>query len=197
MKNIELKILVNNFKKIKFLLKRIEAENIGKIYQKDIYYYCKNRRLKIRNIDNKKYELISYIRPNKTNSKISTYEIFNINSKKIKLIKSLMEKKFTQRNIVEKKRDLWIWRNTRVHLDRVKELGYFMELETIVGNRHLEEAKAEFDNIFKLLDLKKYKKIANSYSDLLSEKIRIYPEKVIKFDKSILVEIFNRISELV
>jgi len=181
MKNIELKVKIDNFRMMKSLLKKIKAKHIGEMYQRDTYFNCKNGRLKIRNIDHKKFELISYNRPNKINEKISTYEIFSINPEEINSVQSSMNRKFGERVIVEKRRDLWIYKNTRVHLDKVIKLGKFLELETAIG-KNLKSAKAEFKKLFDLLNLKKYKKQEYSYSDLLLEKSKINFKKNVKFD---------------
>jgi len=194
MKNIELKISINDFSEIIPLLRKAKAKHVGEMHQIDTYYCCRNKRLKIRNIDNKEYALISYKRPDRANGKVSNYEMFDISPKEINSVRSSMERKFKQGVIVEKNRDLWIWKNTRIHLDIVSRLGNFLEIETIVDNRVFKSAKKEFNDIFKLLDLKKYKKISNSYSDLLSEKSKIIPRKAVKFDQSVLVELFTHAS---
>ena len=53
-----------------------------------------------------------------------------------------------------------------VHLDYVKNLGYFLELETIVLNR-LKDAEKRFNYLFDLLNLQEKKEIRASYKDLL------------------------------
>lgn len=169
MKNIELKISVKDFSGIRSLLKRVKAKHIDEMCQIDTYYHYGDKRLKIRNIDNKKFELILYKRFGKANAKISNYEIFDIKPNQFDCFKYLIEKILERRIVVKKERDLWIYKNTRIHLDRVVKLGNFLELETVIGN-DLKSAKTEFKKIFDLLNLKKYKKYAYSYSDLLLNK---------------------------
>ena len=195
MKNIELKISIKDFDEINSLLKKTKAKHIGEMHQIDTYYCCENNRLKIRNINNKEYVLISYKRPDKINDKISNYEMFSINPEEINSVQSSMERRFEQLVVVEKNRDLWIWKDTRIHLDTVSRLGNFLEIETIIGDRDLKSAKEEFNNIFKLLGLKNYKKFSNSYSDLLSEKLKTNSGKAVKFDQSVLIELFTRASK--
>jgi len=195
MKNIELKVKIDDFKEIKSLLKKMEARHVGEMYQKDTYFNCKNGRLKIRNINNKRFELILYKRPDKINEKISDYEIFPIKPEEIDSVQSSMNKRFGERIIIEKIRDLWIFRNTRIHLDEVASLGSFLELETVVENRDFKKMKTEFNKVFDLLDLEYFKKYSNSYSDLLSEKSKTNFKKFVKFDQSILVELFTHASK--
>lgn len=166
MKNIETKLFIRRFSEVDYLLKNIKAEHIGKMRQKDIYYNCGLDRLKLRIINRNRFELIFYKRPNKTSARISDYKIFNIKPSQVKCFKSLIGTCFRKQVVVEKIRDLWIFRNTRIHLDKVIGLGSFLELETVV-KKNLKSAKSEFKKIFNLLNLDNYKQCAISYSDLL------------------------------
>ncbi len=167
MKNIELKLLINDFRKVSPCLRRIGAKHNGRLQQIDIYYNCKNGRLKIRSINNKKFELISYQRPNTNGAKISNYQISNIKPSRFKKVKSDLDNKFGEETTVKKQRILWIYRNTRIHLDKVYGLGKFLELETVVKKINLKQAKKEYNEVAKQLNLSKYKKYNKSYSDLL------------------------------
>jgi len=60
MKNIELKIRVRDFKKIVPVLRKIKSRYLGALHQVDIYYHCRHGRMKIREINNKQFELIYY-----------------------------------------------------------------------------------------------------------------------------------------
>ena len=45
--------------------------------------------------------------------------------------------------VVRKERTLWMWRHTRIHLDRVDGLGDFLELETVARDISVTEAEDE------------------------------------------------------
>lgn len=49
----------------------------------------------------------------------------------------------------------------------VKDLGNFLELETVVKGISMAEAKSEHNTIIKLLNLSQYRKVCKSYSDLM------------------------------
>ena len=68
--------------------------------------------------------------------------------------------------VVEKKRDLYIYKNTRIHLDTVINLGSFLELETVVVSED-HDVQAEFDEVVKLLHLDFKNQIRCSYRDLI------------------------------
>ena len=73
--------------------------------------------------------------------------------------------------IVNKKRDLFIYKNTRIHLDDVKNLGTYVELETVFNTNQIEEELiTEHNFVIKSLGLDTLEKIPNSYSDLLINK---------------------------
>ena len=71
--------------------------------------------------------------------------------------------------IVNKKRELYLYDNTRIHLDYVKNLGYFLELETKVS-KGLRDAESRFNYVLVLLKLQNKKEIRASYKDLLISK---------------------------
>jgi predicted adenylyl cyclase CyaB len=177
MKNIELKISINNFKDIINILKRIGAHYSKTMHQIDVYYFCKNGRLKLRNTNNKNFELIFYQRPDKKIRKISNYEILKINPDKFNYIKSLLDSGLGGKNIVIKKRHLWIYRNTRIHLDIVRGLGKFLELETIVKKIPLREAKKEYNKLLILLNVLNTKIHKESYKDLLDKSCALNNKK--------------------
>lgn len=167
MKNIELKVFINDFREIAPSLRKIGAKYNRKLKQVDTYYDCKNSRLKIRIIDNTIFELISYQRPNRKGTKISNYHVTKIKPTEIETIRSGLEHKFGKKVIVKKQRNLWIYKHSRIHLDKVYGLGKFLELETVVKRITPSQARKEYNEIVNLLNLSKYKEYNKSYSDLL------------------------------
>jgi len=71
--------------------------------------------------------------------------------------------------IVNKKRELYLYNDTRIHLDYVRGLGCFLELETRVING-LTDAEKRFSFMMDLLKLRDKKEIRASYKDLLLAK---------------------------
>ena len=64
---------------------------------------------------------------------------------------------------------LFLFNNTRIHLDNVKGLGKFLELETLVVNGK-PDAEKRFKEIVYFLKLDQSKQIRKSYRDLIIEK---------------------------
>ena len=147
MKNIELKILLKDSKEVESSIKQIGAKFQGDLRQIDTYFNYPKGRLKIREINNKEFVLISYSRPNKKGSKLSDYKIIKLTKENASQLKKLLLNNFGLKTIVKKLRSLWIYRHTRIHLDKVTNLGKFLELETaITSSISNYNAKSEHKN---------------------------------------------------
>lgn len=169
MKNIELKIQVENFGEIFKSLKKIRAKNEGILQQTDTYFNCAKGRLKLREENNKKFQLVFYKRPDTKGAKVSDFYIINFSKQQAQALKASLKKAYGEKVIVKKERRLWKHKNTRIHLDSIEKLGTFLELETYVC-KNIKEACQEYNEVARLLNLSKYKKLDKSYSDMLMRK---------------------------
>lgn len=162
--NLELKISVASHQKLKEILREINAEYKGLLNQKDVYYSVPDGLLKLR-IENGDESLIFYNRNEKALNRWSDYNL-------IKFRDSGGEKFFSNvfrvEVVVQKKRELFIYDNTRIHIDTVKSLGRFLELETLVINSKTD-ARKRFKKIVELLDINESNQIRKSYRNLLIE----------------------------
>jgi predicted adenylyl cyclase CyaB len=169
MKNIELKIQVDDFKDVLAKLKKNRAAEKGVLKQIDIYYNCEGKRLKLREENGKLFQLVLYIRPDKKEAKVSDFDTIDFGKQQAQALKAVLKKAYGEKVVVKKERKLWMYKNTRIHLDKVEKLGTFLELETFV-KKNLAPARKEYDEVVKLLDLDRYEKLKKSYSDMLIEK---------------------------
>ncbi len=167
MKNLELKISINNKKNIINALQKISAKDKGVLNQIDTYFNAKKGRLKTREINNKNFELIYYQRPDTSASKISDYHVIPLSSQDCKTLKNTLKDTNGLKVVVKKERNLWMHKNTRIHIDKVSKLGQFLELETIISKSNSKTATQEHNQLIELLNIEKHKKIKKSYSDLL------------------------------
>ena len=161
--NLELKIRGEINKVKQLLLNELGGEFVDTLFQKDTYYKYSNGLVKLRE-QNGDFSMIKYNREEEEIDRWSKYSI-------LKLLGENIEDFFNEILIlevcVEKKRDLYLYKNTRIHLDIVNDLGEFIELETVSDNLSESEAKIEFENVVKVLELDKQKEIRKSYRDLL------------------------------
>lgn len=161
--NLEIKVPIKNVKK---LIKIVE-ENGGKLIyssrQIDVYYKINNGRLKIRDSSGEK-SIIFYDRKEDGNERWSNFQVMKVANPKlwINFFDNFLERFI----VVDKYRTLYHLKNTRIHFDKVKNLGNFIELEVkVVSNKR--NARLEFEEICKLLNLDKNNQVLKSYSDLL------------------------------
>ncbi len=167
MKNLELKIALNkNNNNVVNLLKRSKAIYKGMLKQTDIYYNCSSARLKIREINNADFELILYKRPDKNRYKFSDYQIIKLTKKQALEIKIILNKLFGKKKVIKKERELWLYKHTRIHIDKVFGIGNFLELETVLKKINEKRARIEYKEIIEKLNLEKYKRCRYFYSDM-------------------------------
>lgn len=162
--NLEIKIAVPSFTEILERLAGCDCRYTALIRQKDVYYRNEKGLLKLR-VQEKGNELIFYNRDEVSSQRKSDYHILHVPDD----AEEYFARIFTVDVTVEKVRQLYMYKNTRIHLDTVTGLGEFLELEAVVTTT-LEAAQEEFDFLFRHLELAKYSSIRKSYSNLLKEK---------------------------
>ena len=164
--NYEIKTKISNLDEIIQVIKNQGAKREGFLKQKDYYLKVGRYKKKIREINNEAMEMISYTRNEKMGRKDSEYKIIKLTPKQKEIL-------LIQNNpvcFVEKTRELWIYKNTRIHFDKVMGLGDFIELETVVNQKPKRQSLREFKEVVKLLKLDTKKAIPFSYSDLVLNK---------------------------
>lgn len=169
--NVELKAKSSNQDKIRNILKNLNADYKGIDHQIDIYYNTKNGRLKLRkgNIENK---LIFYERDNKSDSKESKIILYK--SQQPILLGEILSKSLGEKTIVDKQREIYFIDNVKFHIDNVKDLGTFVEIEAIDndGSIGIEKLKEQCNYYKNLFEIKENDLIPVSYSDLIMQKIK-------------------------
>ncbi len=166
-RNLELKIKLKSFSEIKKRLNQIGAEFTAELDQKDIYYKNKNGLLKLR-IENGVECLIRYSRNENSKHRWSDYNLIKFREGNAE---KFLADLFEIETVVDKKRSLYMYDNTRIHLDRIKHLGNYLELETLVLKGQ-NDAKKRFSEIASLLQLDLKNQIKKSNRDLMLEKKR-------------------------
>lgn len=167
MKNIEFKTRITTFRDIVRLLQKSGAKREGVLRQIDTYFRCPSGMLKLRVIGGREFVLIAYHRPAKRTSRTSTYTLLMLSQPQARSLTPMLARTLGIRTSVRKSRILWIYKHTRIHLDTVRLLGRFVELETVVHGISLERARREHRQVLSLLHLENAAPIAGSYSDIM------------------------------
>lgn len=167
--NVEIKAKCLDQKRIRKILSDHHCLAQGTDHQIDTYFSVPNGRLKLRqgNIEN---ALIHYQRSNQEGPKQSEVTLFQCSDGLS--LKAVLSKALTMLAVVDKKREIYFIENVKFHLDQVKGLGTFVEIEAIDTNGTLGKDKL-YQQCRYYLDLFKITEtdlIAESYSDMVMKK---------------------------
>jgi len=166
MKNLELKSKCSDLNAVVRVCWEIGAQYGGILIQTDTYYNVPEGRMKLRNVNNEKFELIYYFRVDSGTEKESNYEIIKLDGERE--IKKILKESLGVKGVVKKKRELYLYQNVRIHLDTVAKLGKFIELEAVCNSsKDLKEAPGKIKYLKEVFDIKKKDLVAKSYIDLI------------------------------
>ncbi|UCD20778.1 MAG: class IV adenylate cyclase [archaeon] len=164
--NIEIKAKITNPEQIRTILKVKNADFKGEDHQIDTYFKVSKGKLKLREgkIEN---DLIYYQREEETGPKQSNVIFFSFDPKSS--LKDVLTKSLGVLGVVTKKREIYFIDNIKFHIDKIKELGTFLEIEARdekgnIGKEKLIEQCNFFKNLFKISEKDL---ISVSYLDLL------------------------------
>jgi len=166
LKNIEIKSPLADRPGTEERLRSLGAKLEWTRRQIDTFFNSHSGWLKLREVEGCPAELISYRRSvENSGPRESDYDVLRIDE--ACELSSILESSLGILGRVEKRRSLWSYRNTRVHLDRVEGLGDFLELETVLADIDSEEGAAESEEVINLLELDRESFISVPYLELL------------------------------
>jgi adenylate cyclase, class 2 len=143
------------------------AEDHGFMHQRDTYFHAVTGRLKLREAPPRPAELIAYDRADLAGPTVSLYRIVAV-ADHLALIDALSDS-LGVRCVVEKARRLLLWRNVRIHLDRVTGLGHFVEVEAVAtapGGLVVERDRVE--QLRQVLGISDERLVSRGYADMLA-----------------------------
>ncbi|MEA2150254.1 MAG: cytidine deaminase [Solirubrobacteraceae bacterium] len=147
------------------------AHDQGELRQRDTYFHAVQGRLKLREAPPRPPELIAYARAELAGPKISLYRVVPV-ADHVALVDALAES-LGVRVVVEKVRRLLLWRNVRIHLDRVADLGHFVEIEVVAASPGgLEVERDRVEELRGVLGIADERLVPVGYADLLARRGR-------------------------
>ena len=175
-RNLELKVMVEPeaLAAIRERLERQVCQPLVTMRQTDRYYAVSDGRLKLREFevtgdDGARFELIAYHRPSLEASRWSDYVVVPIPAASGDAMRVALDATHDVIALVEKERTVGIIGKTRVHLDKVVNLGTYVELETVVAGQSDDNARAEHTHVIVALGLDLFPVVAGSYQDLAGQ----------------------------
>lgn len=163
--NIEIKAHCRAPENIIKVLESLNADYKGEDHQVDTYFNVNQGRLKLRQ-GNIEHSLIFYDRAETKGLKQSDviYDKLQQNSD---VLKEQLSRSIGIKVVVDKKRRIYFIDNVKFHVDRVKGLSSFVEIEAI-GKKGEEEQLAEQCSFYmKQLAIVEDDLIDQSYSDMI------------------------------
>ena len=167
-RNIEIKARVADLAPIDTHARNIATSGPVEIEQDDTFFACARGRLKLRQFDEGRGELIHYFRPDESGPKLSDYVISPTSSPAA--LRHALSRALGIIGRVRKHRRLYIAGQTRIHLDTVEGLGRFVELEVVLaGDESTQRGEAVAQELMASLGIKQTQLVEGAYVDLLTE----------------------------
>ncbi|MCX6542991.1 MAG: class IV adenylate cyclase [Acidobacteria bacterium] len=164
MKNIEIKCPVLRFDAVRRALDALGAVRQTPVLQQvDWYFSVPHGRLKLRQANGGPGELLFYVRPSRRGRRLSVYGRSPVPD--VSGMRSLLRTALGESACIRKSREVWLFRNARIHLNRVSRLGTFVEIEVEV-RRGPRQARALMDMLISTLRLSPAASIGGSYADM-------------------------------
>lgn len=138
MRNLELKARLADLAAARQAAILVATDRLGVQHQLDTYFHCSQGRLKLREIEGYRAELIAYQRPDTLGLRLSDYQRLPI--AEAAQLKKILTAALGVRGVVEKRREIFLLQNIRIHLDEVVGHGTFLEFEAVLQSEAQETA---------------------------------------------------------
>ena len=168
MRNLELKARCADLTAAEATARGLGAKAGGTLHQLDTYFATPGGRLKLRQINRGGGELIYYERAEDDAVRWSNYYTAPIAD--CAALRDVLGRAYHVRLEVEKTRVLYLYRDARIHLDRVERLGTFLEFEAPVateGSADRERAQEIMEELMTAFGIRPADSVQASYADLL------------------------------
>ena len=167
-RNIEIKARISDPDSIEGRLQNLSARFESQFNQEDTFFRVPWGRLKLRIQDHQEAELIYYLRPDLAGPKTSRYWRWTLKNGAV--WSTWLSRILGLRGKVCKQRSLWMLGQTRIHLDQVSGLGYFIEFEVVLDpQQSLESGQTIADRLLRDLQVNPQDLCSQAYVDLINQ----------------------------
>jgi len=165
--NFEFKARLTNEPRVREALKRLGARFIGTDHQIDTYFRVPSGRLKVREgrIEN---ALIFYRRSDVRRARQAAVEMMLLPRRNS--LRAILTHALGTLAVVDKRREIYFVKNVKIHLDRVRQLGKFVEVEAISRTSDVKKIRSQARQFQELFGITAKDIVAESYSDLILAK---------------------------
>jgi predicted adenylyl cyclase CyaB len=166
-RNLELKAIDGDPESSREICEGLGAEARGVLLQEDTYFDAPRGRLKLRRERGASAHLIAYERSDDFGQRESRYRIVEVEDP-VEL-EAALAGALGIKAVVRKARQLFLYKGVRIHLDRVDDLGSFIELEGVAAPEDSDLARFEalLSDLRHSLGIQDADLIGRSYCDLV------------------------------
>lgn len=165
-RNIELKARLPSLEAARAIARQVATASLGVEHQVDTYFACRQGRLKLREIAGRDAQLVWYARADTAAAKASEYTLVAVAHPAA--LKQALAGACGVTVVVDKRREIYLHHNVRIHLDEVRGLGAFLEFEAVVGEAADDaQGRGQVEALTRRFGLQPEDLVAGSYSDLL------------------------------
>jgi predicted adenylyl cyclase CyaB len=165
--NLELKARCPDLDRARIAAREVATRWIGVDEQVDTYFTTRTGRLKLRESSLAGAQLIPYFRPDERAVKRSDYQVIAVDDGPG--LAHMLAAMLGVHRVVRKRREIALYENVRIHLDRVEDLGDFVEFEAVWdgGSAGLAEQERKLAVLRERLGVRDEDVLAGSYETLL------------------------------
>jgi homotetrameric cytidine deaminase len=165
-RNIEVKARDRDPERSLVVCRDLGAEDRGVLVQRDTYFKTTTGRLKLREEQPGGATLVQYDRPDAARARLSSYRLVPIDE--AEGLRTALDAALGTLVVVDKERHLFLHDGVRIHLDTVKDLGSFLELEGVAPpESDLEPEARKVAELQEALGIEAEDILRDSYSDQL------------------------------
>lgn len=166
-RNVEIKARIESVEALAPKAAALADGGPTEIVQDDTFFACPRGRLKLRALSATAGQLIFYRRPDQAGPKESFFLISPTSSPDT--LREALTLAYGQAGRVRKHRTLYLAGRTRIHLDRVDNLGDFLELEVVMADGEPADTGVEIaHDLLAKLGIAADQLIDRAYIDLLA-----------------------------
>ena len=168
-RNVEIKARIESVETVAPRVAALADQGPIEIVQDDTFFACGSGRLKLRAFSGGEGQLIFYRRPDQAGPKESFFVISPTPAPDT--LREALSLAYGRAGRVRKHRTLYLIGRTRVHLDRVEDLGDFLELEVVLSEGEpSERGVVEAHGIMAALGIAVDQLVEGAYVDLLRQR---------------------------
>jgi predicted adenylyl cyclase CyaB len=165
-RNVEIKARAEDLANLRSKVASLAPLPPEVVLQSDTFFVVSRGRLKLRHFSDGTGELIFYERPDHTHPRESSY--IRCDCPDPFMLSALLSRTLGVRGVVEKRREVFMLGRTRLHLDDVRGLGSFVEIEVVLEDGEaVAEGEKVMHGLLATLGIAESSLVGQAYIDLL------------------------------